>query len=86
MVLNKRATINPKNKDNKCFQGSITVALKHQNIENHPERMSNIKTFIDQCNWEGINFPAGIKDRKSLNEIIRQLLLISYQYRTIQKQ
>ena len=29
-ILNKRATINPKNKDNKCFQYSITVALNHQ--------------------------------------------------------
>ena len=63
-VLNKRATINPKNKDNKCFQYSITVALNHQNIENHPERISNIKPFIDQYNWEGIDFPAGIKDWK----------------------
>ena len=61
-VLNKRATINPKNKDNKCFQYSITVALNHQNIENHPERISNIKPFINQYNWEGIDFAAGIKD------------------------
>ena len=38
-VLNKTATINPKNKDDKCFQYSITVALNHQNIENHPERI-----------------------------------------------
>ena len=49
-ILNKRATINPKNKDNKCFQYSITVALNHQNIESHPERISNIKPFIDQYN------------------------------------
>ena len=63
-ILNKRATINPKNKDNKCFQYSITVALNHQNIENHPERISNIKPFINQYNWEGIDFPAGIKDWK----------------------
>ena len=63
-VINKRATINPKNKDNKCFQYSITVALNHQNIGNHPERISNIKPFIDQYNWEGIDFPAGIKDWK----------------------
>ena len=61
-VLNKRATINPKNKDNKCFQYSITVALNHQNIENHPERISNIKPFINQYNWEGIDFAARIKD------------------------
>ena len=86
-LINKRATINPKNKHNKCFQCSITVALNHQNIENHPERISNIKPFIDQYNWEGIiEFPAGIKDWKSLNEILRQLLLISCLYRTIQIQ
>ena len=63
-VSNKRATINPKNKDNKCFQYSITVALNHQNIENHPERISNIEPFINQYNWEGIEFPAEIKDWK----------------------
>ena len=61
-ILNKRTTINPKNKDNKCFQYSITVALNHQNIENHPERISNIKRFIDQYNWGGKDFPARIKD------------------------
>ena len=63
-VLNKRAIINPKNKDNKCFQYSITVALNHQNFENYPEIISNIKPFIAQYNWKGIDFPAGIKDWK----------------------
>ena len=63
-LINKRATINPKNKDDKCFQYSITVALNHQKIESHPERISNIEPFIDQYNWEGIEFPAGIKDWK----------------------
>ena len=42
-VINKRATINPKNRsDNKCFQYSLTVALHHQDIESHPERIRNI--------------------------------------------
>ena len=63
LLINKRPTMNPKNKD-KCFQYSVTVALNHQNIENHPERISNIKPFVDQYNWEGIDFPAGIKDWK----------------------
>ena len=61
-VLNKRATINPKNKDNKCFQYSVTVALNHQNIGNHPERISNIKPFTYKYNWDGIDFLGGIKD------------------------
>ena len=82
-ILNKRATINPKNKDNKCFQYSITVALNHRKIKNHPERISNIKPFIDNYNWKGIDFPAGIKDWKKL---IKKLLLISYIYHLIQKQ
>ena len=46
-MVNKRATINPKNKDDKCFQYSITVELNHQKIESHPERISNIEPFID---------------------------------------
>ena len=63
-VINKRTTINPKNIENKCFQYSITIALNHQNIENHPERASNIEPFINQYNWKDIYFPAGIKDWK----------------------
>ena len=66
-VLNKRATINPEDKDNKCFQYSITIALNQQNIYNHPERISNIKSFINQYNWEGIDFLAGIKDWKEFD-------------------
>ena len=66
-VINKRTTINPKNKDNKCFQYSITVALNHQNIENHPEKVSNIKSFINKYNWKDIDFPTGIKDWKTFD-------------------
>ena len=29
---NKKATINPKNKDNKCFKYAITIALNHEKI------------------------------------------------------
>ena len=67
-VINKRATINPKNKDNKYFQGSIVAALNHQIIESHPEIISSIKPFIDQYNWEGIEFPAVIKDWKKFEQ------------------
>ena len=49
-LINKRATISPKNEDDKCFQYSITVALNHQKIESHSERISNIEPFIDQYN------------------------------------
>ena len=85
-ILNKRATINPKNKDNKCFQYPITVALNHQNIESHSERLSNIKPFIDKYNWKSIDFPAGIKDWKNFEENNKEVVSISYVYNLIQKQ
>ena len=52
---NKGVTINLKNtKDNNCFQYAITTALNHQNIEHHSERISKIKSFINNCNWKDI--------------------------------
>ena len=64
-LVNKRAAINPKNEDKRCFQCSITAALHHKKIKNHPERISRIHHhFSYDYNWEGIEFPAGIKDWK----------------------
>ena len=43
---------------------SIVVALHHQRF-NHPERLPNMHHFFSyDYNWEGIKFPAGIKDWK----------------------
>ena len=85
--INKRATINPKNKDNNCLQYSITVTLNHQHIQNHPERISNIKPFIDQYNWKRIDFPAGIKDWKKFvrnnKTIAVNILYIPHNEKTI---
>ena len=61
-LKNKRATINPKNNDDNCFQYAITVALNHQNIENNPERVSNIEP--NQYNWKGIDLPSHQRDWK----------------------
>ena len=74
-ILSKRATINPKNKDNKCFQHSITVALNNQEIGNNPERISNNKPFIGNYNWKGIDFPAVIKDWKKFEENNKEVAL-----------
>ena len=57
-LLKDKKTINPKNNDHKCFQYTFTLALNLDNIDNHPERISKIKTFIDQYNWKDIDFPS----------------------------
>ena len=51
-VKNKKATKNPKNNDYKCFQCDVTVALNHEQIKSYPERIPNIKPFIDQYDWK----------------------------------
>ena len=73
--LKIKKAINPKNNDDKYFQYAAAVALNHEKIKSHPERISNIKPFIDQYNWKEINFP--------LNQTIKQLVLIFYLCHTI---
>ena len=74
----KKETINPKKVGDKCFQYAANVALSYEEIKWNPERVSNIKSFINKYNWKGINYPSKINNWKRLRKIIQQLLLILY--------
>ena len=63
-IKNKKSTINPKNNDYTCFQYDVTVSLNHDKINKDPQRISKIKPFIDQYNWNDIDFPSTGKDWK----------------------
>ena len=67
-LKNKKATINPKNNDDNCFQYALTVALNHQHIRKNPQRISKIKPFVNQYNWKGIDFPPEQKDWKKFEQ------------------
>ena len=67
-IKDKRSIINPKNNDYKCFQYAITIALNRDKINRDPERKSKIKPFIEQYNWNGIEFPATSKDWKKFEK------------------
>ena len=85
-LKNKKSTINPKNNDDKCFQYAVTLALNLNRIDNHPERISKIKPFIDQYNWKDIDFPAMIKDWKKFelnNEIALNILYVPHNTKKI---
>ena len=60
----KKATINPKNNDDKCVQYGVTVALNQQNIKRNPERITKSKAFIDPYDWKEINLLSNKKDVK----------------------
>ena len=42
-IKEKKATINTKSTGNKCFQYTASVALNYEEIESHPETVSNTK-------------------------------------------
>ena len=75
-IKNKKATINPINKkDNKCFQYAVTVALNHEEIRKHAERITKIKPFINKYKLEWINFWTKKKMiETNLGKIIEQLI------------
>ena len=63
-IKHKKATINPQNKDNECFKYAITAELNHEKNLKNPQRISNLKLFFGQYNWEEIEFPSHSKDWK----------------------
>ena len=86
-LKNKKSTINPENNDDKNFQYAVTLALNLDNIDNHPERISKIKPFINQYNWKDIDFPPTNKDRRKLelnNDIALNILYIPHNTKKIQ--
>ena len=67
--MDKKATINPiNNKDNKCFQYAVTVALHYEETKKDLQRITKIKPFINEYNWGGVNFPLEKDDWKHLEE------------------
>ena len=83
----KRATINPKNKNNECFKCAITVALNHENIGRNPQRITKIKPFIDTYNWNDIKFPSHSNDWKKFEQnnktIALNILYVPYNTKQI---
>ena len=61
-LKDKKSTVNQKNNDNKCFQYATTLALNFNKVNKDPQRMSKIKPFIENYNWNDTNFPANKKD------------------------
>ena len=61
-LKNKKAIINMKNGDNKCFLWSVLRGLNPKN--DHPERINDLKSKENTLNMEGIEYPVSLKDIK----------------------
>ena len=86
-LKDKKSTINLINNDDKCFQYAVTLALNLDKIRKNPQRISKIKPFIEQYNWEDIDFPATSRDWRKLefnNEIALNILYVPHNTRKMQ--
>ena len=46
-ISHKKSTLNPYNRsDHRCFLYAIVIALNYHNIDNNPQRISNLIPFI----------------------------------------
>ena len=63
------------------------AALNHQKIPNHTERISNLIPFINDYNWDDLEFPAYHKAYsafdKNNSEIALNILYIPYNTKKI---
>ena len=56
-VNNKKVVINPQNKDEECFKWAVNEILHHEDIKDHPKRITLLKPYEKQYNWKGLKFP-----------------------------
>ena len=78
-LAKKKAIINPKSSDRECFKWAIIAVMKWEKIGNNPERVSKLKTYENECNWEEIEYPVSFKDINKFeknNEISVNILAI----------
>lgn len=59
-IANKKAVINVKNNDDKCFMWAVLAALHP--IDIHAERVSKYVQFLNELNFDDLNFPIEMKD------------------------
>ena len=70
-LADKKAIINMKNQDNKCFMWSVLRALNPTN--NHPERIDKeLMEKEDTLNMKSIQYPVSLKEDKDISKFEKQ--------------
>ena len=78
-LTKKKAIINPKNSIQECFKWAVTAAMRWEEIDRDNQRISKLRRYEDDFDWDGIKFPASINDIKrfeSRNEITINILAL----------
>ena len=78
-LAKKKAIINPKNSDLECFKWAVIAAMRWEEIDRDHQKISKLRRYEDNFDWDGIKFPASIRDMKrfeSRNEITINILAL----------
>ena len=59
-LASKKAIVNPHNDDEECFKW-LVIAAENAGMKD-PQRVSNLRKFMDNYDWSGSEFPVSIKD------------------------
>ena len=76
----KKAIINPKSLDNKCFKWAVIAGLRWEEIGANPERISKLRRYENEFDWNEIAYPVSTKNISKFetrNRIGVNLLAIS---------
>ena len=77
-IKNKKACINIKNEDNKCFKYAVQCGVFERYKKDHPERVSHyIKLKDNILNWEQMKYPAGNADILRFEELNSGLISVN---------
>ena len=79
-IARKKAIINPHNDDEECFKWAV-IAAENVGMKD-PQRVSNLRKFIDNYDWSGLKFPAsiidiGVFETKNRSDCEINLLMVS---------
>ena len=61
-IKNKKACVNIQNNNQECFKYSILAALHYHEIKFNPERPSTYTKWLNELNFNGIDFPVKLKE------------------------
>ena len=60
-LARKGAIINPKNSDLLCFKWAIITAMKWRELGRDLQRISKLKKYKSEFDWNGIGFPVSLR-------------------------
>ena len=75
----KKVIINPHNEDLECFKWAVIAAMRWEEIDRDPLRISKLKRFEIDFDWTGVGFPVSFRDIKgfeSQNQILVNILAV----------